>query len=105
MKKTLILITVLALSCAGLHAQSTNSNSFVVTNAAPITIQPAITTSSLVVNYILIDALHQRMTIYFVGVSKPVVITGAAFVSFKTSFQGQFGTAIAAYLSANPPTQ
>ena len=108
MKKYFVFLAVLIPLCGtGLHAQ-TNTNSFVVTAPAPVaSTQRVVTTtstSSLTVRTVVIDAIHQQMTIYFVGVAKPVIVAGADFATFQTTFQGQFAQAISAYLAAHPPT-
>jgi hypothetical protein len=102
-----IILVLLALSGVGLYAQ-TNTNTFVVTAPAPVAITQTVvtttSTSTLTVRLVVIDAVKQQITVYFAGLAKPVVISGAAFTSFQSTFQGTFGAAITAYLQANPPT-
>ena len=102
--KLLTLLAVLAIGCTLIHAQSTNS--FIVTPSTNVTVAPAVpavtasSTAPLTVRMIVIDAVNQKMTIYFIGVSAPVVIQGAAFTAFQSQFQGTFAAAIAAYLAS-----
>jgi hypothetical protein len=105
MKKLLSFFTVLALTGAGLFAQS-NTNAFVVTAPSPVPITQVVTTttSTLTVRLVNIDPVGKRITIYFVGVAKPTVISGADFAGFQGTFQGTFSTALSAYLAAHPPT-
>ena len=69
------------------------------------TVVTTTSTSSLTVRLVVIDPVKQQITVYFAGLAKPSVISGAAFTSFQSTFQGTFGAAITAYLQANPPTQ
>ncbi len=107
MKKLLILLSVLALSCASGHAQ-TNTNTVVTPfNVTPPagttgTVTVTQTVTSLTVLNIIIDPVNQRLAIRFKELPKPVIIQGADFVTFQTTFQGQFAAAIAAYLAAHP---
>jgi len=107
MKKYFVFIGLLTLSSAALSAQTT-TNAFVVTAPAPVAITQTVvtttSTSTLTVRTVFIDAVNGQMTIRFAGLAKPVVISGADFASFRTTFQGTFSGAISAYLAANPPT-
>lgn len=101
MKQILLLLSLVALT-APLRAQ-TNTNSFVVTPTAAVTIQPAITANTLTVQRVTMDFQHQFMAVWFVGVAKPCLIKGAAFTALTTPLQTKLGAGMATYLQANPP--
>jgi hypothetical protein len=108
MKNYMIFLAGFALASTGLNAQ-TNTNTFVVSAPNPVAItQTVVTTTStatLAVRLVVIDPVKQQITVYFAGLAKPSVISGAAFTTFQSAFQGTFSAAITAYLQANPPTQ
>jgi hypothetical protein len=106
MKKFLMLLTLLALSSAGLHAQ-TNTNSFVIPFGTNVIVQPAITVSSVTIQRVSFDFAAKRADIFVSagGMIRHYVIQGAAFTAMIGTFQSQYGTPFAAYLRAHPLSQ
>jgi uncharacterized lipoprotein YajG len=99
MKKFLLILLALCLLTSAIQAQT---NTFTVTTPSSVTIQPAITTSTLTVERVTMDFQHQLMAIWFVGVPKPYLIKGTAFATLTATFQAKLGAGMATYLQANP---
>lgn len=99
MKNILASLIVLALSCVGLHAQ-TNTNAFVVTLPAPVTMTTVVP-ANLTVLTVLINPSAQTIIVRFKE-RAPLVIQGSDFVAFESQFQGRFAASIAAYMTDNP---
>ena len=102
MKKLLSLLTVLALCCAGLHAQSTNDFTVSVpTNTVLVPAVPALTatTGAIVIDRLIVDNVNSRALIYIHGISQPVVITGDGFIALKAAVGPTFSAAVTALLA------
>jgi len=97
----LVLVTALCGTGTGLHAQ-TNTNSFVVplaTNTVLVPAVPAVTASSVTVDFVVIDNVHQKATLILHGLP-PKTIQGAQFATLKAAVGPTFTTAIANLIQA-----
>ena len=102
MKKILSFLSVLALSCASLHAQ-TNTNNFVVPLGTNVTLSPAVpavVVTSITVDRLMVDNISQRATIWVHGMAQPIVISGANFAALKTATSPMLSAALVGYLTS-----
>jgi hypothetical protein len=110
------IIGLLALSCVGLNAQTTNvttapplgtaaatTNSFTVTLGTNVTLSPAVpavVVTSITVDRLMVDNVGKRATIWLHGVPQPVVISGAKFAALKATTGPTLSAALVSYLTS-----